>query len=289
MNSVTILGSDFPQATSTPPSGGSKAKLSQMIIADPGVAFKLNFELDANFLEHTRSIAISFSLGPSANEMHHHTNIGISTAQNELLDLTQDFVFVIPFIDPAFNIETGNYHYELRVEFFDNSSHIILGPQYWTPFFSGAISSNLVKRTGQFSLTLDGQSPEYINPTNPATGDPVLYSHILFHQLGAAYSVQLPAITEDQVTAAGLHFWVNMDESRICNVALFHAEETHTFNMNQEAGFIWMTYPRTTQGLTLSSAQINVEPFPQDLGVSNLNYIEETVSAVSGAVVISVV
>ncbi|MEL6653155.1 MAG: hypothetical protein AAFQ87_20320, partial [Bacteroidota bacterium] len=184
--------------------------MKKLIIADPGVGFELQIT-ETEFTNEVMSMAISVKLGPSATNYHHTTNIGIGVL-NGKMDLSEPYVFVVPFVDPNFNRETGAYSFEINVSLYSNPDnagehHLVSIP------ISGSHAVPEVDRQKQFSCKLNGQSPTFINPLPTPlpelTGNNVAYYDILTHQLGNVFRVQFPASTKDKVNPVGIRSYLN--------------------------------------------------------------------------------
>ena len=281
---LTLNGYPLNQSKKKP-GKSDKATLKTMVIADPGVAFVLSLDLPG-YADRVTRMTLSFTLGPSAEEVHHRVDIGLGVPSG-LLDLSQDLLFVTPFIDAHYGQEISQsqtpFFFTLNIQLFQGSTLILPGAEDpWTLSFSGETPAAMVKAGTFRLLSAPGSSLPLHTPSPVDDPHPVTYSDILYHQEGLTYRLLLPPVTQDAATNAITRLWVNGSPAHFCNMGLAASTELdHPFSMDEHC-LVWMPYPHTKgEAFTLSTGHINVEVFPQTLGLSNLNQVTTPVPALN--------
>ena len=166
-------------------SGGNKAKIKKMVVADPGLGVLINFEAgpQADFNE----IKLHFELGRMVGSqfiIHHEADFSTSINPLSSILFPLDLIFVTPFVDSNFLHEPSeDLYFKLNVSYIKTSIDI-----HTFYMEEPALVEMLEKHK-----TLDYNLPStesYLSQVGPI--NPIEFSRILFHTDGTAWESSFP-------------------------------------------------------------------------------------------------
>jgi hypothetical protein len=274
VNDVWLDIPTLEQAIEVPknPTGGNKAKIKKMVVADPGLGLQIKLDVDPSVSDRTNCFVIIFHLGKKNADgviEYHHQVIISSNVITGTLDLSDELIFVVPFIDTRYVADTqSELDYKIRIEYRENDI-FLAGFERADILLKEDISS-----TQQFTCTVNGgtHSPPFQNPTPPADPNAMKYTNVLFHKSGGSFELSFPShITNLSSSIAHLN---KNGDAEGANYTI-QALKPDTFTVHDK-GFSWLTYPKSTENnAEVTSTNINIEPFVDtspNTGIVNLNY-----------------
>ena len=273
MSTVTLEVSELTTPISVPsnPTGGNKATIKKMVVADPGLGMQIKMDCDSSIASQINAFLLIFYLGKKNEqqqvEYHHQVNVRSNTT-NGALDLSQDLIFVAPFIDTRYAEDTDTeLDYRVRIEYHNNDSCLAAFEK------AGVIPKADIFSNKQFSCKLDGQlnSPHIITPAPPSESNAIKYSRVLFHELGGSFELSFPAAAS---LLSSSYSYLLKTEAENSNYKIMALKPDY-FSIHDK-GFSWLPYPRSVENnQEVTETSISIEPFIADspeTEIVNLNY-----------------
>ena len=296
LNSVQLVTPDLDKQISIPKntSGGNKAKIKKMVVADPGLGMEFTLESDTDIA----SFSITFRLGQAAGVYHHRVTFSMGAQidaedpTNTKMDLSAPFVFVVPFIDTNYINDLGieqnpneNIYYDINVQYFkmDAAKKLI----HYTSFsHADSVENDQIQMNNKkFKGYLNGHEITGVSQRNPQEGDNAMaYEKVLFHAKGSAFDLTFPA-TATQIKGSSTFLYLNSHDmpsnySMEAIIGKFKVDDK---------GFCWMPYTQASDINAINeNTHISIQPWDGPgihSNVINLNFYPATpFSASTGAV-----
>lgn len=277
---VSITGySESVPSIITAAKGGKKgrAKVSKMIVADPGVALEVEI-LDLPEAFVSSEMILYFKIGDSTSHMPHQAEFRMNAFDGSL-DFSEPLVLLLPFIDSNYQNETQiNLYFHIQILLNDQSDVPLV------EFDFGARPLNRLSIQNSpltIKLKVDGVYLEdpFQSPSDLA-GNNLHFQKLLFHRLGTVFKLNIPGQDVAQINPMIIYLMKNEDTNSDSHVSLEAVGGQMSLNLEPAFGFLpYFRKKDDTSGL--QSVQINVEPFPTDAFANqNFPYPQDGISPV---------
>lgn len=269
-NKVSIVGySESVPPVITVAKGGKKgrAKVSKMIVADPGVALEVELlDLPEGFA--STEIVIYFKIGDSASHLPHQAEFRMN-AYNGSLDLSEPFVILLPFVDSNYPNETQiNLFFQIQIDLNDQNE----APLVQFDFGTNPVNNLSIQSTPlAIKLKVGGvYAEDPFQSPHDLEGNNLHFQKLLIHKLGTVFKLNIPAQDVTTINPMFIYLMKNEDTSSNSHVRLRAVGGEMSLNLEPAFGFLpYFRKVGDTSGV--QSVQINVEPFPTD-SFTNQNF-----------------